>query len=269
MMTNRRLVKRRWPLTRPPGFMAELGDIGGLNLFGVGRGRGTARFLANAAERGTPPIGPNVVWDLIVRVNPNGTGQVNNLLAGVITTLEMANIVIDGNEFTASMPLSLLLPEATRPPEEWTYNLWPRDGIVPGQNQHVSDLAPDDGNAPVQTGELQAYAGPPQIVECESHHGAVVLLSGQALGPGDSAVSYKWSVPDSVLLDDDESASTFGLFPVGITETLLTVTDEDGNMAISSVQITVVDTVPPEVACKTVQPYAISRRRAFEAALRI
>jgi hypothetical protein len=64
-------------------------------------------------------------------------------------------------------------------------------------------------------------------------------------------VTYKWSVPAAVLLDDDESASTLGLFPIGVTEALLTVTDEDGNIAISSVQIIVVDTVPPEVACTT------------------
>jgi hypothetical protein len=46
--------------------------------------------------------------------------------------------------------VSLLLPAATRPPAEWTYNLWPRNGVIIGQNQHVSDLAPDDGNSPVQ-----------------------------------------------------------------------------------------------------------------------
>ena len=47
---------------------------------------------------------------------------------------------INGNEFTASVPLSLMLPAATRPPEEWTYNLWPRNsahrqqraGVRPG-----------------------------------------------------------------------------------------------------------------------------------------
>jgi hypothetical protein len=50
-------------------------------------------------------------------INPNGTGQVNNQVGGVITPLDPADIVIDGNEFTASVPLSLLLPEATRPPE--------------------------------------------------------------------------------------------------------------------------------------------------------
>jgi hypothetical protein len=87
---------------------------------------------------------------LIVRINPNGTGLVNNQVAGVVTPLDPDDININGSEFTASVPLSLLLPAATRPPLEWTYNLWPRNGVTPGQNQNVSDLAPDDGNSPEQ-----------------------------------------------------------------------------------------------------------------------
>lgn len=131
---------------RMAGAIAPTQAVGGLYLIGMDRGRGTPRF-----QGGTPPIGPNVTWDLIVRINPNGTGLVNNQIAGVITQLPPADIVIDGDEFTAVVPLSLLLPAATRPPCEWTYNLWPRNGVVIGQNQHVSDLAPDDGNSPVQT----------------------------------------------------------------------------------------------------------------------
>src|SRR5688572_29454085 len=46
--------------------------IGGLYLFGVDRGQGTPRFLN--APAAPPIIGPNVVWDAIVRVNANGTG---------------------------------------------------------------------------------------------------------------------------------------------------------------------------------------------------
>jgi hypothetical protein len=130
---------------RMAGPIAPTQAIGGLYLFGLDRGQGTPRFRA-----GTPVIGPNVLWDLIVRINPNGTGLVNNQVAGVVTPLNPADIHISGNEFTASVPLALLMPAATRPPLEWTYNLWPRNGIVPGQNQHVSDLAPDDGNSPVQ-----------------------------------------------------------------------------------------------------------------------
>jgi hypothetical protein len=131
---------------RMAGPVADMQAIGGLYLFGVDRGQGTPRFLT-----ATPVVGPNVVWDAIVRVNPDGTGQVNNVLAGVITPLDPADISISGDEFTASVPLGLLMPSATRPPQEWTYNLWPRTGIVRGTNVHVSDLAPDDGNSPVQT----------------------------------------------------------------------------------------------------------------------
>ncbi len=114
-------------------------------LFGLDRGQGTARFLGPAAP---PVIGPNVLWDSIIRINPNGTGLFNNQLTGVVTPLSTADISVSGDEFSASVPLSLLLPAATRSPQEWTYNLWPRNGI--GQNVQVSDLAPDDGNSPVQ-----------------------------------------------------------------------------------------------------------------------
>jgi hypothetical protein len=131
---------------RMDGPIAPTQAIGGLYLIGMDRGRGTPRFLA-----GTPQIGPNVTWDLIVRINPNGTGLVNNQVAGVITPLDPADILINDDEFFASVPLNLLLPAATRPPCEWTYNLWPRNGIIVGQNGNVSDLAPDNSNSPVQT----------------------------------------------------------------------------------------------------------------------
>jgi hypothetical protein len=230
---------------RMDGPIAPTQAIGALYLFGVDRGSGTPRFLGPAAP---PVIGPNVLWDSIVRINPNGTGLVNNVITGVITPLDPADISINGNEFTASVPLGLLSPAATRPPLEWTYNLWPRNGI--GKNVQVSDLAPDDGNSPVQAA-LKADAGPDQTVECDFAEGAAVLLNGAVIGIGEAVVSYQWYAPDSVLLADDASASTLALFPVGISEATLTVTDAFGNVAVDSVRITVVDTIPPEVACTT------------------
>lgn len=137
---------------RMAGPIAPTQEIGALYLFGVDRGRGTPRFLN--APAAPPVIGPSVTWDLIVRINPNGTGLVNNVIAGISTPLPPANIRISGNEFVAIVPLHLLLPAATRPPHEWTYNLWPRNGV--GLNVQVSDLAPDDGNSPVTSGmEIQ------------------------------------------------------------------------------------------------------------------
>jgi hypothetical protein len=132
------------------GPIAPTQDVGGLFLIGLDRGLGTPRFT-----RGTPIIGPNVTWDSVVRINADGTGNYANQIIGtpplgVVTILDPGDIRIDGNHFTASLPLSLLTPGATLPPEQWTYNLWPRNAVVIGQNQHVTDLAPDDGNAPVQ-----------------------------------------------------------------------------------------------------------------------
>ncbi len=126
----------------------------GLYLIGVDRGSGTPRFLNS--PNAPPIIGPNVLWDAIVRINPNGTGNFNNIIANANTPLNPADIHIDGNEFTASVPLSLMQPAATKPPREWTYNLWPRDAI--GNNVHVSDLAPDDGNSPVHVPPLVQVA---------------------------------------------------------------------------------------------------------------
>ena len=112
----------------------------GFYLFGVDRGLGTPRFLRRLAL-----IGPNVTWDLVVRVNRDGTGHINHPLTGLRTTLDPADIRITGNELTASVALSDLTPAPAelRPPEQWTYNLWPRIGEIRGQNQFVSDL-PDD-----------------------------------------------------------------------------------------------------------------------------
>jgi hypothetical protein len=140
---------------RMDGPIAPTQALGGLYLFGVDRGQGTPRFLD--APNAPPVIGPNVKWDSVLRINPNGTGNFNNLLAGTNTPLDPADVHVEGNEFTASVPLSLLMPAAARPPQEWTYNLWPRNGV--GRNPQVSDLSPDDGNAPVQAVAPARVAG--------------------------------------------------------------------------------------------------------------
>jgi hypothetical protein len=171
-------------------------DVGGLYLFGVDRGRGTPRF-----RNGTPVIGPNVTWDLIVRINPDGTGLVNNQVMGVVTPLDPADIRIDGNHFTASVPLSLLLNGATRPPEEWTYNLWPRNGIIPGQNQHVSDLAPDDGNSPVR---VLSGGGSPDY-GLGTHADAALAQAEAGTGAAADGAAAGRAAGDDLLGTDDRS----------------------------------------------------------------
>ena len=141
---------------RMAGPIAPTQAVGGLYLIGVDRGLGTPRFLNSPAA--PPTIGPNVKWDAIVRILPDGTGFYLNSLLGVTTPLSTSDISIIGNEFNVSIPVSLMLPSATKPPEEWTYNLWPRNGV--GLNVQVSDLAPDDGNSPVHVRPRAGIADP-------------------------------------------------------------------------------------------------------------
>ncbi len=97
-----------------------------------------------------------------------------------------------------------------------------------------------------------ANAGPDQEIECTNPNGELVTLDGTGSSdPDGDSISYQWSVPASILLDDPTSATPTGLFPIGITLATLTVTDGKGGVDVDDVQITVVDTIPPEVACTT------------------
>ena len=96
--------------------------------------------------------------ELMVRVNPTAPACQTNPLTGVMTPLDPADIRISGDEFTASVPLSLLLPAATRPPQ--AVDVQPLAAQRLGQNVQVSDLAPDDGNSPVQAVPEPGIADP-------------------------------------------------------------------------------------------------------------
>src|SRR5687768_15717078 len=103
---------------RMDGPIAATQSIGGVYITGVDRGQGTARFLN--APAAPPTIGPNVLWDSVVRIAPDGTGAFINIIAGVTTPLNPQDIVISGNEYVASIPLSLFSLGATRPADQWT-----------------------------------------------------------------------------------------------------------------------------------------------------
>jgi hypothetical protein len=218
---------------RMDGPIAPTQLINGLYLFGVDRGQGTPRFL-----NGTPVIGPNVVWDSLVRINPDGTGRFNNLLTGVVTPLNPADISISGNELTASVPLSLMQPAATKPPQEWTYNLWPRDGLTPGQNQNVSDLAPDDGNSPVHP------LAPARVESVVVNDGAAqrsmiksVTVTFDAVVTLDSG-AFELSRADDTLVDLSIATSTVD----GRTQAVLTFAGADvidGSLAEGSYTLTI------------------------------
>lgn len=104
-------------------------------VWGIDRGAGTEKF-----NTGPNPIGAGVKFDTVVIFRLDGSAA-----AGGKT---LANDVTwSGNTITGSIPDSLL-PSQGLAFEDYTWNLWPRDGTVTG-NAAISDFAPDASNAGV------------------------------------------------------------------------------------------------------------------------
>lgn len=106
---------------------------GGLYVFGVDRGQGTARFGALAT---------GVLFDAVVVINSSGTGFVRDLLAAVTTNLVATAIDLDGASLSAFVDAALL-PSTGFEASDYTYNLWPRS---PTPGQSIADFAPDNSN---------------------------------------------------------------------------------------------------------------------------
>ena len=87
-------------LRRMAGPIVSTQAIGGFLLFG----RGLRPGNASLPPPGTPAHRAESRWDLIVRINPDGTGLVNNQVAGVVTPLNLADISTYGNQLTANVP---------------------------------------------------------------------------------------------------------------------------------------------------------------------
>jgi hypothetical protein len=94
---------------------------------------------------------PNVLFDAVLTLNPNGTGTYRGSAAPA------GSVTASGNTLTAVLPISFLGPPPPPanaqgpllPVTEWTYNLWPRssirtDGSALGfGNAQIADFAPD------------------------------------------------------------------------------------------------------------------------------
>jgi hypothetical protein len=113
--------------------------VGAPHVWGVDRGAGTARFVG-----GSPSVGAGVLFDSVVVLRADGTGQVTTFPAmGSPTTTPLAAgaIMIDGNMISVMVPRALL-PSRGFAVADYGYNLWPR---APGMgNAFISDFAPDD-----------------------------------------------------------------------------------------------------------------------------
>lgn len=112
-----------------------------LFVWGVDRGQGVARFGA---------LAPNVLFDAVIVVDPNGAAVVRDLGSGAVTTLDAGAVRIDGRALSVSVAASLL-PSLGFDPRRYTANLWPR--LAGGGPERIADFAPDDSNIAVTTPE--------------------------------------------------------------------------------------------------------------------
>lgn len=104
---------------------------GAIYVWGFNRGAGTAGFTSIGIT--------GVLFDRVIVLNNNDTSTT----AGVTVTHS-------GNEIFAVVPVSLPVMASTGfLPENYTWNLWPRDPLFASGNAAISDFAPDNSNAPV------------------------------------------------------------------------------------------------------------------------
>lgn len=123
-------------------------------VWGFDRGQGTERFVS-----GTPSTGAGVKFDSVVVFRLDGSATVNLLVEGGSTVLPGA-VSFAGNTISGRIGGSLL-PSLGLAKANYTWNLWPRDALVPAAagNAQISDFAPDASNAPVVVvPEPQTYA---------------------------------------------------------------------------------------------------------------
>lgn len=86
--------------------------------------------------------------------------------------------------------------------------------------------------------------------EATSANGAPVSLHATASDPDGDALTFHWAVSDaSVILDDPDSPTPTGVFPIGCTMATVTVSDGCSEPVPCDVLVRVQDTTPPEVTC--------------------
>ena len=122
------------------------GTAGGVYVFGVDRGQGTPRFAS---------IGSAVVFDSVVIVNPFGVSSVRDFINNTSATLASGAVTFAGASLEVTVP-GALLPSTGYATDQYTYNLWPRNGLT-NVNQ-ISDFAPDNSNLAIDAPEPASIA---------------------------------------------------------------------------------------------------------------
>lgn len=112
---------------------------GGVYVWGVNRGGGTARFGS---------IATGVLFDFVVIVKPGGISSVRDFILATATDLPAGAVTISGTTIDVKIPASML-PSQGFAPQQYTSNFWPRTGLV--SNNQIADFAPDNSNAPFRS----------------------------------------------------------------------------------------------------------------------
>ena len=99
----------------------------GLYVIGVNTGTGVIAPFAGIGE-------PNVIFNQALVVQKTGA-------VGLGANPNALTATIDGNAFSLLVPLNLL-PSTGFTPENYGWNLWPRNGL--GNNNQISDFAPEN-----------------------------------------------------------------------------------------------------------------------------
>lgn len=117
---------------------------GGFYVWGLDRGKGTARFAANGIS--------GVLFDSVVVLRPDGTGTVTRLVsdpAGPITSTQLTGVATILGDTLSGQINGALLPSLGFAKADYTWNLWPRDGTLPAGFGQIADFAPDNSNVQV------------------------------------------------------------------------------------------------------------------------
>jgi hypothetical protein len=134
-------------------------SVGGLYVWGINRGAGTARLGVLGAP---PAIGPDKLFDALAVLFPNGTARVVTFPAAgppSVTVLGSA-VQVNGDTISALIPLSLL-PSRGFAADDYVFTLWSRLRVNPladGNNQEVADFAPEAGGVRATVPEPASWA---------------------------------------------------------------------------------------------------------------
>jgi hypothetical protein len=99
----------------------------------------------------------------------------------------------------------------------------------------------------------QVDAGDDVVLECESENGTEYTLNGSA--PTGDGIVNEWTTDPMIELENDDTLTPTGTFPIGVTTATLTSTPDGGTPESDSATVTVEDTEAPVVRVKPEPAY--------------